>query len=374
MLAMLVAVVMAGGAAASPEQVMKLLEAEKYSDALREGKKSVEGAPASAEAHHAYGVVLHTVLRRGEAARELERAHQLAPDDAAIAVDLGWVLAETGKLDRARALAASARGGGGSAAAELIAWLDRDARLRTGPKTQPPPGGASAYVAQVMDKLARGDIEGFLRDDIDRAVLDRWARDVVGSADATDEVIAGMVKGLREAASARGAGFSLRGYEVGGESPRADGPTVVTVVMLVESSATDQQIAMFERAIVDPSLPVPMDPTLAKVLRGLEPADRKATLGALAQHTTVSEVALEFEVTRGAPAWKVTDVQEPDSGMRLSQIAGMTRELADRGLVDVPKPRNRAYEIGQAVGRLLGSLAVIALIVVLWRRSRRRKG
>jgi hypothetical protein len=376
MLATLVAVVlaMAGGAAASPEQVMSLLEAEKYSEALREGKTAVEGAPSSAEAHHAYGVVLHSVFRRGEAARQLERAHQLAPDDAAIAVDLGWVLAETGKLDRARALAAGAKGGGAAADA-LIAWLDRDAKLRAEPKTPPPPGGASAYVAQVMEKLARGEIDGFLRDDIDRAVLDRWVREVGGSSGSADEFIAGMTKGIREAASARGAGFSLRGHEIGGESAREGGPTVVTVAMLVESRATDQQIAMFERAVVDPSLPVPMDPTLAKVLRGLEPADRKATLGALAQHSTVSEVQLEFEVTRGAAGgWKVVDVREPDSGLRLSQVAGMTRDLADRGLVDVPKRRNRAYEIGQSVGRLLGSLLVLALFVALWRRHRRRKG
>jgi hypothetical protein len=374
MLAMLVAVVIAmAGAAASPDQVLKLLQAEKYSEALREGKKLVDGAPASADAHHAYGVVLHTVLRRGEATRELERARQLAPDDAAIAVDLGWALAETGQLDRARSIAAGAKGTG-AAADELVAWLEREARLRAGSKAESPAGSASRYVAQVMEKLARGEIEGFLRDDIDRAVLDGWAREFGGQGE-MDELLAGMVKGLREAASARGSGFALRGHEVGAESGGAHGLTVVRVALLTESRATDQQIAMFERAAVDPSLPVPMDPALARVLRALEPADRKATLGALARYPTVNEVALEFEVRRGAGGeWKVADVREPDSGMRLSQIAGLTRDLADRGLVDVPKRRNRAYEMGRAVGQLLGGLLVIALIVVLWRKSRRRKG
>jgi len=97
------AVVAVAMAASGP---ISLFTAGKYSDALREGKAAVEHEPSSAAAHYQYGVVLRNVYRRAEAVRELERARQLAPADRAIAVELGWALAELGELDRARAIAA----------------------------------------------------------------------------------------------------------------------------------------------------------------------------------------------------------------------------------------------------------------------------
>ncbi len=375
MLAVLVAVVlaMAGGAAMSPEEVLALVDADKYSDALREGKKAVELAPESARARLAYGVVLRRVFRRGEAVKELERARTLAPDDGEVTVELAWALAETGKLERARALAAVASKRWPEQAADLQAWLDREQRMRSGPGESFPPGSAPAFVAGVMRKLADHQVEAVLREDFDRAFLDRWAADSEVSSRSTDEFIDGLSDELERVMKERSHGASLHGYEVAAVPIARDGKTYVAVGLLVEARPNASQLAMFEKAAADPSLPVPMDANLARVLRGLEPADRPATLAGLGAQTVSSDVGIEFELSGKAGAWKVSDVLETGGGLRLSGIMETIHTLMKRGVVERPRQRSRAYQIGQAVGRLLGSLLVIALIVALWRRSRRRK-
>jgi tetratricopeptide (TPR) repeat protein len=374
MLAVLIAVAMAGDvAAASPEQVLALLDGQKYSDALREAKQAVEVHPKSARAHFAYGVVLRAVFRRGEAVDELERARTLAPDDGEVLIELGWALAETGKLERARGLAAVAMKRWPDRAAELDAWLDREQRIKSGPTEAFPAGSPSAFVAGVMRKLADHKVEEVLRDDFDRAFMDRWAAESMVSSSGTEEYIAGLADELEEVMKRRSHGASLQGYEVAAAPTERDGKTYVAVGLLVAARPNASQLAMFEKAAADPSLPVPMDENLARVLRGLDPADRKASLAALGAQTTSSDLAIEFELSGRDGGWKITDIIETAGGMRLSGIMKTVRALVDRGVVAAPRQRDRAYQIGQAVGRLLGSLLVIALVVALWRRHRRRR-
>lgn len=374
MLALLIAVAMAGDVAASPEQVLALLDAGKYSHALREGKQAVELAPGSARAHHAYGVVLRAVFRRGEAVRELERARTLAPDDGDIAVELGWALAETGKLDRARALAAVAVTRWPDKAADLQAWLEREKRIRNGPDRAFPPGSPSEFVARVMRKLTDRKIEEVLRDDFDPGFVDRWASDGKVSSSGRDQFIAGMAREMEKVMAQRSHGARLHGYEIAPEAAERDGRTYVSVGLLIDSRPTAAQLEMFERAAADPSLPLPMDENLGKVLRGLDPADRAATLAALGTHIASSDVAVEFELGGRTGAWTITDVIETAGGLRLSRIMEVVNELFERGALPEPERPSRAYRIGQAVGRLIGTLAVVALIIALvvrWRRRRR---
>jgi tetratricopeptide (TPR) repeat protein len=367
------AVVAVAMAASGP---ISLFTAGKYSDALREGKAAVEHEPSSAAAHYQYGVVLRNVYRRAEAVRELERARQLAPADRAIAVELGWALAELGELDRARAIAAELAQSSAADAADLEAWLAREVRFRAGPKASFPAGSPSAFVAQVMDKLSRHRIRDVLEEDVDRSVLDRWAADSGSpSATATDEFVSGIAGGIEGALAARAAGLRLIGYEVAGVGAERAGRTYVTVDLLVESRSTPEQRAVLEKAVADPSLGVPMDPTMAKVLRGLDPADRALSLTALSASDTTSDLALEFELAAAAAGWKITDVSENDSGLRLSRLVEMTRTLGRHGVIDLPEPRRhgRAYQIGYAVGQLVGVVLVIAFFIWLLRRSRRRR-
>lgn len=373
MLAVLIAVALAGDVAASPEQVLALLDAGKYSDALREGKQAAELDDGSARAHYAYGVVLRAVFRRGEAVQELERAQTLAPDDGDVVVELGWALAEIGKLERSRALAAVAKRRWPDKAVDLAAWLEREQRIRTGPAAAFPPGSPSGFVAEVMRKLSDGKFEEVLRRDFDRGFMERWAGDSEVSPADLDEYIGGLSRQFEEMMEQRTHGASLHGYEVAAAATERDGRTYVGVALLVDSRPTATQLEMFEKAAADPSLPVPMDPNLAKVLRGLDPADRTASLAALGAQTVSSDVAVEFELGGRAGAWTITDIVETAGGLRLSRIMEVVQSLMKRGVVEQPRERNRAYQIGQAVGRLLGSLLVIGLIVALWRRSRRRK-
>lgn len=355
---------------------ISLFTGGQYGEALREGKAAVDRQPEAAAAHYEYGVVLRNVYRRSESLRELERAHQLAPADTAIAVELGWVLAEVGELDRARAIAADVAQKSAAEAADLQAWLAREARFRAGPKQAFPAGSASAFVAQAMDKLTHRRIKDVLQQDVDRTVLDRWAADSGSpSATATDEFVSGIAGGIEGALEARSAGLHLIGYEVAAVGAERAGRTYLTVDLLVESRATPQQLAIFEKALADPSLPVPMDPTMSKVLRGLDPAERKLSLAALGAAATTSDLALEFELAGAGGAWKITEVSENDSGLKLSRIVEMTRTLGRRGVVDIPepRPRNRAYEIGKAVGHLVGILLVVALLIAFARRRRRRR-
>ena len=249
MLAVLIAVAMAGDVtAASPEQVLALLDGHKYSDALREAKQAVELQPSSARAHYAYGVVLRAVFRRGEAVEELERARTLAPDDGEVLVELGWALAETGKLDRARGLVAVARTRWPTLAAELGAWLDREQRIRSGPTGAFPAGSPSAFVAGVMGKLAAHRVEEVLRDDFDRAFIERWAADSKVSSASTDEYIDGLADSIEEVMKRRSHGASLHGYEVAGEPAAREGRTHVTVGLLIDSRPSPAQLEIFEKA------------------------------------------------------------------------------------------------------------------------------
>jgi tetratricopeptide (TPR) repeat protein len=373
MLAVLIAVAMATEVAASPEQVLALLDGQKYSDALREGKLAVELQPKSARAHFAYGVVLRAVFRRAEAALELERARTLAPDDGEVTVELGWVLAETGKLERARGLAAAALTRWPDLAADLDAWLDREQRIKNGPTEAFPAGSPSAFVAGVMRKLADHKIAEVLRDDFDRSFMDRWAAESMVSSSSTEEYIAGLAGELEEVMDRQSHGASLHGYEVAAEPAVRDGRTYVTVALLIDSRPNPTQLEMFEKAAADPSLPVPMDENLARVLRGLDPADRKASLAALGAQTSSSDLAIEFELSGREGGWKITDVIETAGGMRLSGIMKTIRTLVDRGVVKQPRQRSRAYQIGEAVGRVLGGLLVAALVIALVRRARRRR-
>ena len=374
MLAVLIAVAMAGDVtAASPEQVLALLDGHKYSDALREAKQAVELQPKSGRAHFAYGVVLRAVFRRGEAAVELERARTLSPDDGEVLIELGWALAETGKLERARGLAAVARTRWPELAAELDAWLDREQRIKSGPTEAFPAGSPSAFVAGVMAKLADHKVEAVLRDDFDRAFMERWAADSKVSSSSTEEYIAGLADEIEEVLQQRSHGASLHGYEVAAEPAVRDGRTYLTVGLLIDSRPSPAQLEMFDKAAADPSLPVPMDANLARVLRDLDPADRKASLAALGAQTTSSDLAIEFELSGRDGAWKITDIIETASGMRLSGIMKTVRALVDRGVVPAPRQRSRAYQIGQAVGRLLGGLLVAGLLIALLRRARRRR-
>lgn len=376
--AVVFAVVMAGGVARAdaPKEALALFEAGKYSEALRAGKQAVEAQPSSPAAHYAYGVILRNVYRRGEAVKELERAHQLAPGDVTVAVQLGWVLAELGEFERARAVVVEAARRSPDEVGELQAWLEREQRLRAGPKAALSAGSAPEFVARVMGKLERHQVKDVLRHDVDPAVLDRWAADFGARGDtASEEFVSGLAEGIEEALAARSTGASLRGYEVMPQAAQRSGVTVVSVGLLMDSRATPAQIKMFEKALADPTLPVPMDPTLAAVLRALEPADRRASLDGLASHAVASDLSLEFELSGGSGAWRIADVVEKDSGFRVSGLVGMMRTLGDRGVVDIPRPRKRssAYEMGYAVGRLLGPIAVIAIIVALVMRRRRRR-
>jgi len=227
-----------------------------------------------------------------------------------------------------------------------------------------------------MDKLSRHRIRDVLEEDVDRSVLDRWAADSGSpSATATDEFVSGIAGGIEGALAARAAGLRLIGYEVAGVGAERAGRTYVTVDLLVESRSTPEQRAVLEKAVADPSLGVPMDPTMAKVLRGLDPADRALSLTALSASDTTSDLALEFELAAAAAGWKITDVSENDSGLRLSRLVEMTRTLGRHGVIDLPEPRRhgRAYQIGYAVGQLVGVVLVIAFFIWLLRRSRRRR-
>lgn len=376
-LAMVMIMVMPGATAEAddPAQAaLVLFDAGKYSEALRAGKQAVGATPSSAGAHHAYGFVLRRAFRRREALKELERAHQLSPEDAVIAVELAWVLAETGDLERARSVTAHAAQSAPGEAREVQEWLDREQRIKNGPDEVFPPGSASGFVAQVMRKLVRHRVEDVFRDDFDRAFLERWAAESTIPSSSTDEFITRLAGELEEVMEKRSAGASLHGYEVASEPTERDGRTYVDVGLLMDSRFNSTQLETFKKWAADPSLPVPMNEDLATVLRGLDPADRLTTIAALGEQTTTGDLAIQFELTGKSGAWKITDVVQPGSGTRLSSMMGVVRTLVKRGAVEAPSPRNRAYEKGKAVGQLLGSLLVVALFIALWRRNRRRKG
>ena len=366
-----------GEAAAAPpgEDAVALMEAGKFSSALSAARKAVDDQPSSASAHYVYGYVLRSVFRRREAVAELERAHQLAPEDGDVAVQLAWTLAETGELERARGIADQAAKRGAGEAAELQTWVDR-ARGAAGERRPAPAGSPAAFLTGVMEKLERHKVRDVLKNDVDRAMLDRWAADSGSpSATATDEFVDGVASGLEEAIAARSTGATLRRYEVADSAAERAGRTYVSVTLLIDSRVTPQQIKLFRSWVADPSLPVPIDPNLQSVLRGLDPADREISLEALAAQSIISEVTIEFELAGAAGRWKIADVVEKDSGFRLSRMVEMIFALSKRGVVDLPKPKRQssAYQIGYTLGRLIVPIGLIVLVVSLVRRRRRRQ-
>jgi tetratricopeptide (TPR) repeat protein len=70
----------------------------------REFQRAIELDPTLARAHHWYATYLIEVGRHSEALAEIERARQLNPSSTPILADKGFILAEAGKTEEARAL------------------------------------------------------------------------------------------------------------------------------------------------------------------------------------------------------------------------------------------------------------------------------
>lgn len=354
------------------EESLELLDAGKYSAALRSAERAVRRWPSSPTAHYEYGVVLRVVFRRADAMQELERARALQPDNGDVVVELAAVAAELGDLERARALLAEPPAGESEWFADVKAHIDRQARMRNGPRATFTPGSPSAFVAGVMRKLAEHEIEEVLRDDVDRAFTDRWAADSMVRSSSTDDYIEGLAGEVEQVMERQSAGFVVRGYDVAAAATVRDGRTVVAVTLLVDARNTPMQLELLAKAAADPSLPLPMDPEVMKVLRGLDPADRKLSLAAAGARTVSSEIPIEFELVGRTGAWKVADVIGTDTGQRLSEIMGVFRALVKRGVVPEPAQRSLAYRIGEGVGAVLLGLLVAGFLIGAVRMARRR--
>jgi Tfp pilus assembly protein PilF len=70
----------------------------------REFERAIELEPSLPRAHHWYATFLIEIGRNHEALEEIERARQLDPSSTPILADKGFILAEAGKTEEARAL------------------------------------------------------------------------------------------------------------------------------------------------------------------------------------------------------------------------------------------------------------------------------
>lgn len=293
------------GSEVSPSDVAALAKTGKFSEALREGKRLVDREPDSADAHHAYGFVLAKVFRYEEAAGELARARTLAPDRGDVASEYALTLAQSGRTDEAREVAAEVARRWPEMSRDLqphIEGLDRKGRQARNAAL--PAGSGSAFAAAVMGKLAEGRTEEFLRDDVDPASLAQLAS---GSSSVDLAVIAAvMVASFNLSLNVDAT--DLRGYEVVPETREASGRTVVTVLLFTARRVAAEGIPAMERALASPQAKVPLYSWVAERLRALDPADRRASLVALAAHPVGTDIPIELELTGGHGAWKVADM------------------------------------------------------------------
>lgn len=300
------------GSEVSPADVSALARTGKFSEALRAGKRLVERAPGTAEAHDVYGVVLARVRRFDEAAAEFARARQLAPDNGQIAKDHAAALAESGRMAEARAVAAEVARRWPAVSRELQPIIDElDEEARQAKNASLAAGSAPAFVAQLLDKVARGDLEDVVRSDLDRASLGRTC-----GAD-TDPGLCARVAtaGFLTSVSLQGP-TKIRGYEVSPDTREVNGRTVVEVELFSVRTIDSKDIPALEAALAKPGAPVPLFPDDAVMLHALDPADRRASLVAIAAHPTAADLPIALELTGAPGAWKLADVVVED--IRLS--------------------------------------------------------
>ena len=379
--ALVMSVVSAGPVgAATPDEVRALAAEHRYSEAMRAGRALVASKPRLAAAHAAYGAALSAVMRDAEAAAELARARKLAPGDGKLAVDHAVALAMSGGMEGARRIGAEVAERWPDRSFELTLLFElEDPETWRASNAQLPPGSAPHVAARVMDTIADGRLEELLRDDVDRAALSRL-KGASGLAD--DRVISLAVAAIRGGVEASGSG-RLVGYRVGSESRDASGGLVaVDVALAVELPIARADLEAIEKALEDGSRIPQLPDDLAAVLRSLEPADRKASLLALAAHPRHSTIPMVLELRQVSGGWKVADVTIGLAGLRASgelakAVAGAapvgheaSRRRQEPQRDDAIDSRNA---IAQATGSAVAAILVIGLVVTLVRRRRSRR-
>jgi len=71
-----------------------------------------------------------------------------------------------------------------------------------------------------------------------------------------------------------------------------------------------------ETALANPAVKIPLYPFTVEMLRALDPADRHASLVAIADHPPTIDMPIDVELSGGPGSWKVADLTLQD--LRLS--------------------------------------------------------
>jgi hypothetical protein len=360
----------------------------RLSQALALGAEAVSRHPDDARLRYLHGLGLCMSLQMDEAAAQLERARELAPGDASIAMALARTHAARGELDRAEAVARQAAAHHRDAAV-LAEILATEQRIRQGRKVGLEPAGAARAADRFFAEIAAGGLGSALLRHVAPDAIDRVIHAISGQRDPVSQADRRTFIDSTAAILARawdnefgGRDDRYIGYEVQAEEPADSGDVIALGTMLLVkdygalgASELGQRLARGDAAGVDSES--------ARAYRGLDPAEQNAFLARLSRVRRSIHVPLAVQLGKDqAGAWKVRDVWFGDPPVYVSELAERSWALSGSasgsssgpasGSAGAPGRRGWYWNLAWTAAKLVGLVLFLAAIIFVLRRKRHR--
>lgn len=360
------------------DRLQALLDAKRYSEALRRSADWVALFPDDAALHIYRGLLLSLVNDHEGARRELERAIELDAKRPFAWELLGDARMSLDDPDGARAayeksLALESPNAEVEASLRELDEWDRLARVAP---SEPPRRSPAHVVWSLAEDLAarRGEAVWAAFDEkTAETLLDRLG--VHGDARRRERprIVDGLMTGLSRR-------FTVLGWEIAGEQVDGDRARV-TVRLLMRDTYREEMVALTMRAIDSPRAGQVISADVLELYRGLDRADRRAALQRQVGRSRRKIALLHLDLVRRERHWAITDLAYEQPGEARITLAAFADTVKDslqisRAAAAIGgrprEPRSRAYRAGRVVGQLLvlGGLLAVALHYVRKRRGR----
>jgi tetratricopeptide (TPR) repeat protein len=342
------------------QRIAELAKGKQPSEALRVAEEAVARFPDDAALHLAYGGMLAAVLDDDRAIVQFRRATELAPDAALAWRGLAELYLVRAKGDDGAAALARARAlePDDPDLERLQGQLDtlRQFRASVSPDAFPA-GSAARVVADMVVLFQQGRGEDALRRHLDGDFFVR-ATGRVGD----DETLRGIVSGMKQRYEATS---HLLGVTV------ASGPNDAEVVVQVlsETKADDAQRELLLRVLDSDKASAFFPPDILETYHALGPVDRGAMFERMLSGVKV--LAYRVELLKRSD-WRVVDVVMNDGETRLS---GILKKMVADGLVSADGRVDResySYRVGRLCGEGLVVVIAATIAYLFLRRSWRR--
>ncbi len=347
------------------------IEAARFGEAYRLALEAVAATPADADVRYYATLAAMRVARFDEADAHVAAGLGVRAGDADLLGLRSQLQLMRGDEDAARASAAQALAIDPEAADALatrdeIALTDR-ARARLGGEDPGlVAGSAAAFVDAFVAQIAAGASPATLARAFDVSFLD-----ALPASERTEAALARTMSGaLRQARNARAAADQhILGWVTSPEATAIAGGQRVELRLVGEQRFTPAQGNILRAAITDPSLQAVIDPTIMAIVLGVPADEQGALIDRLIGMTFRAPTDVAFDVAPHGPGWKITDLRLGDFSIR-AQAATLSR-IGDLASKRPPRQRNGPYELGKLVGRAVGILLVVGLVIWFIRRSRK---